>query len=86
MYSRRAVDCSICFDHSFVRRVMLQRAMEFLKAARTSLPVSDPNTLCSQLVLVGGLSVQLNAKSCQVMPSHAKSLLNKSASDFHCGC
>ena len=50
MYSRRAVDCSICFDHSFVRRVMLQRAMEFLKAARTSLPVSDPNTLCSQLV------------------------------------
>ena len=72
--------CGICFDHSFVtRRVMLQsRAMEFLKAARTSLPVSaDPNTFCSQLALVGVLRVQLNAKSCQVMQSHAKPLLNK---------
>ena len=50
---------------------MLQsRAMEFLKAARTSLPVSaDPNTFCSQRVLVGVLRVQLNAKSCQVMLS-----------------
>ena len=66
------------------RRVMLQsRATEFLKAARTSLPVSaDPNTFCSQLVLVGVLRVQLNAKSCQVMQSHAKSLLNNSAAGF----
>ena len=74
MYS--IVDCLWYLLRSFlvIRKVMLQsRATEFPKAARTSLPVSaDPNTFCSQRVLVGVLRVQLNAKSCQVMPSHAK--------------
>ena len=62
---------------------MLQsRAMEFLKAARTSLPVSaDPNTFCSQSTVECQV-MPSHAKSCQVMQSHAKSLLNKFAAGF----